>query len=521
MRRHLRVALAAAALVTPLLIVSGAGPASAAGPSLKVDAIGRNGAAAAHSQVEVVDAGTGRRAAVGAGGRTLSLPAGKYVVLALIGDDRDQDNTLGAAVVTVSGATTTTIDARKGKPLDVSLDTADAGGQRLSDVICAGRESLSDSGLGPDSPQQLYVIPNTSTLLRFGYVSVWDSGSPVNGFLATGGTVGLPARPGGAFHSAAMATVHVQSGEGPNAGNARDLNFVPSGSPCQAQLQTNVRANVEGAYSYTAGVVAGKWDVQSMDYSDAIGTLGYYDGVHDYAAGKSYQQTFYRPAWGPAHTTPYIETGELRFDTDHMFDDPTVTGGEHSAKVSSTLSRDGAVIARQTGAGTTYPPPMFEARVANPGWYNLDAYAVRYNPGVTFPAGMLSPSSRVVYHFWADPRVQQSAPGFLTRFLTTGLDERGHARTRSTTPVGLFMDRTDSTPGLGIPFHGDTVKTVQAWYSTDNAKTWHGLPVTHTGSTWQTAVPNPASGKVSLSAKVTDTAGNSTQTYVNQAYAVG
>ncbi|MFJ4847828.1 MULTISPECIES: hypothetical protein [unclassified Streptomyces] len=141
-----------------------------------------------------------------------------------------------------------------------------------------------------------------------------------------------------------------------------------------------------------------------------------------------------------------------------------------------------------------------------------------FSGAATFPAGVLSPFTRAVFRFHADPGTAQVAPGVLSRFLIGGLDTHGRAKPLSTTPVGLFMDRAD--PHYGVPYRADTAKTVQAWYSTDNGKNWHGLRVTHTGSTWSTNVPNPAAGKVSLSAKVTDVAGNSVQTYANQAYAV-
>ncbi|WP_235029339.1 hypothetical protein [Streptomyces sp. 3213.3] len=67
----------------------------------------------------------------------------------------------------------------------------------------------------------------------------------------------------------------------------------------------------------------------------------------------------------------------------------------------------------------------------------------------------------------------------------------------------------------------DSVKSVRAWYTTDNGSTWHAVTAKLSGGKWTTAVHNPTSGRVGLRSTVTDTHGDSSTTTVYNAYAVG
>lgn len=525
MRPRPRVALATGAVLASMVVTTTGGPAVAASPSLKVTTIGRNGSVVPGSSLQIVDVRTRKpMGPLKESGSSVALPAGQYVVVSDIREPVGDDETLGAAVVTVSGTTAVTIDARKGRPVQVSLDAPGLGTQDIADAICVDGAPASGSTdfMGGGPAGHVYVIPNASSLLRFAYVSRWNTGGSYETYAVSGAGVGVPANPGGVHYAKNLATEHGWSDVGPNGGTSEDLSFVPQGSPCQARLQLNSFTNIgSGApYPYTAHLEAGKWDVRSDEFNQ-LGSCGIFHGVHDLAAGTSYSQTFYRAGWGPARVLPYMVFGEIRLSVNNMFQDPYTAGFEVGSKTRVTLSRDGKQLATHTVIGNYWggSPSEFQASASGAGWYTLDAYAIRYQPGVTYPAGMLSPSTRAVFRFHADPRTAQVAPGVLSRFLIGGLGTHGRAKPNSITPVGLFMDRAD--PHNGVPYKADTAKTVQAWYSTDNGKTWHGLHVTHTGSTWSTNVPNPAEAKVSLSAKVTDAAGNSVQTYSNQAYAVG
>ncbi|MET8407852.1 hypothetical protein ABZV34_07025 [Streptomyces sp. NPDC005195] len=520
----MRVALAAGAVLASLLVTTTGGSAAAASPSLKVTTIGRNGSVASDSLLQIVDVRTRRSVGrFGANGSPIALPAGQYAVVSLIRESDSDNQTFGAAVVTVSGATSVTIDARKGRPVQVSLDAPGLGPQDIDAAICVdGAPASASTDLTAGGPAgHVYAIPNASSLLRFAYLSRWEWGAMREAYAVSGATVGVPANPGGVHYAKNLATEHVQSNVGPNGNSSQELYLAPQGSPCQSRLRVNAYTNLGGGapYPFALHLGAGKWDVSSDEYGE-LGGGGTFNSVRNLAAGTSYSQTFYRAGWGPARFLPYMTYGEIRLSVNHMFQDPYTTGFEFGSKTRVTLSRDGKQLSTKTVIGNYRgnSPTEFISEASGAGWYTLDAYAIRYRPGITYPAGMLSPSTRAVFRFHADPRTSQVAPGVLSRFLIGGLDAYGIAKPNSTTPVGLFMDRSD--PHHGVAYKSDTAKTVQAWYSTDNGKTWHGLHVTHSGSTWSTNVPNPAKGKVSLSAKATDAVGNSVQTYSNQAYAV-
>jgi hypothetical protein len=512
----MRVLLAAAVVLAPALLTAGAGPASAAAGSLQVTTLGRNGARVAGSQFLAIDAATDVPYQ-GTSDHSLALANGHYTVLTDVWNSKDDTDTLAARSVTVSGATTVTIDARQGVSLNLSLDSSPGAGyaQTIYANLCAGPYAY-DRLEAWNQGGHLYVIPNASKQLQLGYLSEWAG---QDFYEASGVTTGLPTRPGGTFHRGLMSTVHVTDDRGPAGGTTADVAFQPHGSSCQSDLyHESLVSNTP--YAVTGHLSAGTWDIRSAERAQNGATIGSYDSARVLAPGKSYWQAFYRPAWGPAHSLPYVLRGKTVFETDQMFQDPSTAGSEAASLVTSTLSRSGTVLARQTTTDWQTGPGVFSGRMTTSGWYSLDVYARRYHPGMTYPAGMLSPSSHATFHFYANPSAALIAPVFLTRFIPAGISSAGKAAPHSTTPVGLFLDRANPhLPDVG--FHTDTAKSVLAWYSLNDGKTWHGLPVTHSGSSWSTAVPNPASGIVSLSAKVTDTAGNSAQTTVNRAYAVG
>jgi hypothetical protein len=89
----------------------------------------------------------------------------------------------------------------------------------------------------------------------------------------------------------------------------------------------------------------------------------------------------------------------------------------------------------------------------------------------------------------------------------------------STTTVVLGMQRSGTGDGT-ISQLPDSVKSVRAWYTTDDGATWHATTAKLSGGKWTIAVPNPASGRVGLRSTVTDTHGDSSTTTVYNAYAV-
>jgi hypothetical protein len=85
---------------------------------------------------------------------------------------------------------------------------------------------------------------------------------------------------------------------------------------------------------------------------------------------------------------------------------------------------------------------------------------------------------------------------------------------------GLNDGRTQPASLAGTGNDHDNVKNVRSWMSANRGKTWHALRVRNPGRAWSARVTNPASGWVSLRARVVDTRGNAVTTQITRAYAV-
>src|SRR5215475_491089 len=201
--------LAAVCTVAASIIAISVTSASAATNSLTVTTLGRNGVAVSTS-VNVT--GLSHGVATGStytvrSGKALALPAGTYAVLVDIWNPADSTDTLAGAVVAVSGAKSVTLDARQGKALQVSLDTSPGAGYRQSfDArICAGGMT-SGSVAAYGAPGSFFVIPNSSTSLQFGYMSVWENSVNTDAYAVSGETTGLPGALNKVFPRSSLAT---------------------------------------------------------------------------------------------------------------------------------------------------------------------------------------------------------------------------------------------------------------------------------------------------------------------------
>ncbi len=188
-------------------------------------------------------------------------------------------------------------------------------------------------------------------------------------------------------------------------------------------------------------------------------------------------------------------------------------------KSSTTLTRGGKTLKKQTRTSTSAYDSTFQYRMSSACWYGLTVQAKREHPTIAVPAGMLSYRTTARFRFHADPKKQQVAPVYLTRFAPTGLELQNAAKPGSTTNVNLTLDRKkQGDVKLGT---APKVKTMTAWASYDNGNTWKKTTLKKSGSKWIATVKNPSSGYVTLRAKVTDTKGNSSDITIYRAYKIG
>jgi hypothetical protein len=109
--------------------------------------------------------------------------------------------------------------------------------------------------------------------------------------------------------------------------------------------------------------------------------------------------------------------------------------------------------------------------------------------------------------------------GYLTEFRPAGLDRYDAAEPGTATVVELHPHgKHDDARKTTQP---NSVKTIEAWYSTNYGTSWHLLHVQHAGGRWSAKVPNEKPGYISLRARITDTHHGYCTTTVIRAYSVG
>ncbi|MFE3163093.1 hypothetical protein [Streptomyces sp. NPDC059224] len=516
------LAFVGVAALVPLLASAAA---QAASGSLTVTTLGRHGAKVS-TTVTVVAVPSGQTYTVKSGKR-ISLPSGRYLAMTDIYESATEGlgtDTIGAQVVTVSGSKSVTLDARKGKPVKVSLDTpADVTGPpRVSAQVCAATMDMPSafSAGGWNDEGALYAIPNSSKLLQFGYLAQWSGN---DSYVAVKKTTGIPAAPGGSFKRSGLATMRFSVRAGTQMGTQVDtaLQAVPKTDDCTTDLMAQVRDD-DAPYSATVHLTPGTWQPRDDIFgSNGDDVSGGFPKLRTLKAGQSLTQSFGRAAWGPMRNLPLLGQKSVTFSADALIGDLDI-GGDWGdvTKETVVLSKGGTTVKKQTLTDWRTGPAEFDAPVRSAGWYRLTVDAHRYRPGITFPAGMLSPRATLDWHFKvSDPAKAIVAPVFLTRFLPTGLNSHNQAAPNSTTTVDVSAGRASQGPDTKLT--KVTAKSVRVWSSADGGKTWKAATVKRAGSAWQASVRNPASGAVALRSEVTDSAGDSSVETVYRAYAIG
>ncbi|MEU9456432.1 hypothetical protein [Streptomyces sp. NPDC048277] len=523
MVRRRSLAFAGVAALVPL--VASAVSAQAASASLTVTTLGRHGAKVS-TTVTVVNASSGQTYSVKSGKR-LSLPSGRYIAMTDIYESATDGlgtDTIGAQVVQVSGNKSVTIDARKGKAVKVSLDTpADVTGPpRISAQVCAANMDMPSaySAGGWNDEGALYAIPNSSKLLQFGYLAQWSGN---DNYVAVKKTTGIPAAPGGSYKRSGLATMRFSVRSGTEMGSQVDtaLQAAPKTDDCTTDLMAGVR-DENAPYSATVHLTPGTWQPRDDIFgSNGDDVSGGFPKLRTLTAGQSFTQSFGRAAWGPMSYLPTLGQKSVGFLPDALIGDLDIGGGWGDVtKETVVLSKGGTTVKKQTLTNWRTGDAQFSAGIRSAGWYRLTVDAHRYRPGITFPAGMLSPRVTLDWHFKvADPARAMVAPVFLTRFLPTGLNSHNQAAPSSTTTVDVTAGRSSQGPDAKLT--KVTAKSVKVWSSADGGKTWKAATVKRSGSAWQASVHNPASGAVALRSEVTDAAGDRSVETVYRAYAIG
>jgi len=511
--RRITTLAAAAAVLTPLLLGNtGSASATSGNGTLTVTTLGRSGKPVS-STLSVYNTSTQAFAQLSSG-QAHSLAKGTYQVFVDIWNGADGTDTIGARTLTVSGATRATIDARQGRAVKASLSPAPGAGYLQSVAVSACSADSPYGASAVNSAGKVFVIPSADSSFELAYSSTWRNGpgAAATAFVAIGDhPKGLPSGVSATVRQSSLATLRVSARSGPETGDSQLQLTDSSGTPCMWSLG-NVAFDATLPYSITAHVSPGSWSVseQAQDYL--------YSSALNYGAGRSYGLTVNNAAWGPGGDLPYVWAGQHRLylNTDQMFTDSALPYGL-GFSAAYKLTKGGRTLLSKSLGGNSQA--TLNPILTSGGWYDLTVSA-RRSPDRALPATALSTASSVAFHFYTDLTAYRQIRAYLTRFSPAGLNASDQAAPGAHTTVALDLQRPASNDDL-VHQLSDSVKKVQAWYSTDGGRSWHAVPVRLSGGAWSTSVPDPAAGLVSLRSEVTDSHGDTTTTTVVNAYAVG
>ncbi|GLY05079.1 MULTISPECIES: hypothetical protein [Actinoplanes] len=516
----------AGAVMVPALLLGMGTPAEAAGNTLTLTALNRNGVKAGVTAT-AVNLATNSSYTL-KGGKAKKLPKGTYTVITSIRTGRT--TTLAGKTVKVSGKSKLTIDARKGKKVSLAINPAPKGLYAQTEVrICTrsanGGYSVETSTFDNDA---VYVVPTTST--KYGYAALghWDDGSTMSeNYAVLHQTVGVPSKPSRTYAVSSLAAVTVDTRRGPDGGSYHQLSARPGGSGCGQGLHAGL-GSTDQPVRTKLRLTAGKWTIESDSSAAAkdgsTRTVAAESANRTVSGGKIYGLRFYGAGWGPGSTLPHVISGRINYPIGEMFEDPAfATGGYAYAvgeKATAKLVFGGKTVKTAKDKGWTNEAVYLGYTVKKAGWYTLSVDASRYYPEVRLPGALLSPKTAVTYRFKAKPKSSVLAPVYAVQIVPIGLNLNNQAKAGSTTEVAVKLNRLlrfgDTKKGAN-----PKVTKVTAKVSTDNGKTWRATTVKKVGGTWTVLVRNPASGGVSLRTRATYSGGGYTEATVVRAYAVG
>ncbi|WP_369161826.1 S8 family serine peptidase [Streptomyces sp. R02] len=450
---------------------------------------------------------------------TVRVPKGGYVLdtSVLVGDDPEKwqgADWLAQPKLDVTRNTTVTLDARKAKPVKVTVADKDAKAAfALSDYTIETDDSSVSYGwwlddftgfrtahLGPQITdgslsQQWNAHYTKGTTAQYSAVS----GGPVKQ-VATGYTR--------AFKAKEFATVKVGMGASAagKKGAVTAYGWLPGGSGASGFSQAQKLPGTRTLYLSTVNGVTWDMDFEQQGGVDEDGFPVYEAGYSigsgkAFKGGKTYKETVNTAVFGPRLTSYYgvFRDGNGIYGRIPLFADGK--GHEGSSAVSSaatTLYRNGKKVDSRND-------PLFgdEAYTVPSG----DA-SYRLTTSVRRSAKVAAASTRVdaSWIFRSKKTTgEQQLPVSSARFAAvTGLDSKVAAGKKATFPVVV--------EGAA---KGKNLKSLAVYVSYDGGKTWKATKVTK----GKVTVKNPAKGKaVSLRAKITDKKGNASLITVYNAY---
>jgi hypothetical protein len=498
------VGLTSATMAGAVTGVAGVAGVASTNPAITIRAIDRAGKQVA-VQATMINLSSGASYSL-TSTNPARVPRGSYDIGAFVPEPGTGGQTLVNRELAVSGSQTVTFDARKGRPVRLTVnDSAVAQSQIYADVYSDVGNFGSPTAVG----NPLYAVPGA--LPSGWHVFLLANLTEANPATANEqyGLIhiisgSIPANPTFASDRSRLANVHlterrVDPGDevlfelAPMSGTT---NFVGP-----AVVQSPVyRADGPTPFSITFHLTPGYGWAEWESLGDEV-----MNNPPVWWTGN-YSQTFEGAVLSPSpgvEGATTVQGNVLVAGGQGTFADP-----QHSADSPGLLAATDQAWLYQGSRQVAYSPSgTVSATIPDAvRWYRLRIVATR-------PAGAtLSKSVTVNYTFpaGAQPGTGTYAPDVVVpQLVPSGLNWLNAARHGTRTPVSITFVGPSSVHGVAV------------WASANGGKNWYPLRVTGSGVRWSVTVTNPAkAGYVSLRVRGSDASGVTTDETIINAYAV-
>ncbi|GAB2819206.1 S8 family serine peptidase [Streptomyces chlorus] len=450
---------------------------------------------------------------------TLRVPKGDYVVDTAVFAGSDPQKFEGAdwlsqPKLSVTKKTTVTLDARKAKPVKITVPDKAAKPEFASaDYTVETKNGVHGFGWwleSYDNFRSAHLGPQiTDGSLSQQWDTHWRKGSKAQYSTVAGGKVKqLATGYTRAYKAAELATVKVAMGAAASGkkGAVSAMGFLPGSYSASSVGIPQTLPSTRTLYLSTKNGVKWDLDFEQQGGVDAegwpIGEAGYTLGDSlTFKAGKKYSKTVNTAVFGPRLTSDY---GLFRDGNDIFGFLPLFADGKGNPGSSKFTSVTTSLYRNGTKVGSHDDPLFGEKEFKVP---SADA-SYRLTTSVKRSAKVAAASTRIDASWTFRSKKAtglKQLPASSARFqAVTGLDSKVTAGKKATFPV--------TVEGAA---KGKNLKSLAAWVSYDSGKTWKKTDV----KKGKITVKNPAKKKaISFRAKITDKKGNTSTISIYNAY---
>ncbi|WP_425276487.1 S8 family peptidase [Streptomyces swartbergensis] len=449
---------------------------------------------------------------------TTRVPKGGYILNTNVYAGDDPENFQGAdwlaqPKMTVTKNTTVTLDARKAKPVDITVpDKAVKSEFAMADYTVETKDSSYGFGWMLDSFADIRTAHVGPQITDGSVTQQWDghwSKGAKEQYDVTGGGKVKQLATGYTKHYKASELATVKAGLGAAAkgkkGSINAVGWLPwSSGASSIGIEQSLPGTRTLHLSATGGV---RWQLDFNQYGgvDADGfpvdEAGYTLGTQKYAAGKTYSKTVNTAVFGPRINSDF---GIFREGNDLFGSLPLFADGKGNAGYSTFSAVDTTLYRNGKKVGSNDDPLFGEKQFKVPAGdaeYKLTT-SVKRSVKVAAASTRIDASWTFRSKKTAD---LTQLPASTARFnAATGLDSK--------VPAGKAVSVPVTVEGAA---KGSNLKSLSVYVSYDYGKTWKKLTV----KKGKVSFKNPAKGKaISFHAKIADKKGNKSTVSIYNAY---